>query len=209
MKRGLILVRPASRPFHPKFELIAATSGASVVALLLGLNYTPAQIVAILEEDLPNLTSDEGNNSSSARRWARRFFYLPFHSRYSAAPRLRFMRRCFGSSKTMADLRRYVAITAFRVDPFYVLPEDRMSGMAPPAPLGTVRKRNTLLSGPRIACWGPVLFSNMPSGPEPNAPLDTTTATLVDIAMRATATPVYYPVYQVGERLYGCVCVWV
>lgn len=171
---------------------------------MLAMGYTPSQIVRILEEELPRITTEGWSHSSSALRWARRFFWMPFRSRFSSGPRLDFLRRCFGN-KTMADLRRYIIVTAFRVDPAYVLPEDIISG-GPVTPLatcsGTMRHRGSIVSGPRVSCWGPVLFTNLPASHSSQEPADGP-ALLVDVAMRATATPIYFPVYQVIILLKG------
>jgi patatin-like phospholipase/acyl hydrolase len=179
------------------FELIAATSGAVPVAILLGLGYRPSEILRVLSLELPSILAHVpllyGGNVG---RWVRRWLYRPLSCRFTSAPRLELFRRLFGSAK-MCDLHRHVLITAFRVDPTFPLPEEIQT-----IPEDQGRRRSMGANVHRNS-WHPVLFSNLPrdcSGAGPDGSL-----TLVDAAMRATATPTYCPVYQVrsGGYRYG------
>ena len=98
---------------------------------------------------------------------------------------------------------------SFSCRSLFVLPEDAQNGRTP-LPLvdgldrslllstsgsGTLRHRSSILFGPRLSCWEPVVFINFTSRDGTCAQDDS--ALLVDVAMRATATPVYYLAYQV------------
>ena len=172
------------------FELIAATSGAAPVAILLGLGYRPSEILRVLSYELPTVLSQAplplGGNIG---RWVRRWLYRPFSCRFTSAPRLALFQRLFGKAK-LSDLHRHVLLTAFRIDPAYPLPEEMDS-----IPEGQGRRRS-MGAAVHSNSWHPVIFSNLPrdcSGAGPDGSLS-----LVDAAMRATATPTYCPIYQVG-----------
>lgn len=196
--RMLVRLEAASPGIVSQFELVAATSSAAPVALLLGLGYTPVEIEALLLVGIPPLLADAGPQGAvgGGVRWMRRWLWRPLHCRFTSAPRLSLFQTLFGNA-TMADLHRHVLITAFRVDPALQLPEEATM------PMGPKGRRDSMGVSDRPGRWRPVVFSNLPTdsaGVPPDSAL-----TLVDAAMRATATPTYCPIYQVGLHVLGSV----
>jgi hypothetical protein len=87
-----------------KVDLIAGSSAGGLVGLLLACGYTPQQVQAIFAYHSPAIFS-----SPAARR------YSPFKAKYEDKNKKEIVQYYFGE-RTLGDLRKYVAINAFRLD---------------------------------------------------------------------------------------------
>lgn len=150
--------------FLDHIDLIAGSSTGCITVLLLGLGYSPRQIMALYRESMPAVFETS---------WFRRL--NPFRSRYSGFEKFQQIHGYVGDM-SMRDLQRFVMITAFCVDAIGDTQGVKV----------TWARTNDM--------WRPALFTNMPKGKgrvEPDSDL-----LLVDAAMRCTAGPAFYPIYQ-------------
>jgi patatin-like phospholipase/acyl hydrolase len=139
-----------------KVRLFAGTSTGGIIALGLGLGFSPADLLAFYREAGPKIFRDSWLDDA-------RDLKKVIGADYDYKNLKRALQQRFGDS-TLADLERRVLIPSFDLD----------------APSTAARPR----------MWKPKFFHNFP-GPDTDG-----AEKVVDVAVRTSAAPTYFPSYQ-------------
>jgi patatin-like phospholipase/acyl hydrolase len=164
-----------------RIDLFAGTSSGAITALLLAYGYTPSEVVAIYRKELPELVS-------AFPSWLEWRLLWPFHARYSEDHKQAMLLKYLGRAR-LCDLARPVLVTAFDV-------EGQPERTARANPVVLAANAPGRASEEPLYHWEPALFSNLPAHSR-LAQLQDSSLSLVEVAMRATASPSYFPIYQV------------
>ncbi len=152
--------------FIANVDLIAGTSTGGIIAISLASGLAPADVVDLYRNDGPAIFDAS---------WVRNIKDLGdlTGAKYDNTNLHQILTRRFGAALTLGALRKKVVVPAFDLDnsqdPYY----------AAAVPAGSVMRT-----------WRPKFFHNFP-GPDSDGD-----QLAVDVAMRTSAAPTYFPSYQ-------------
>jgi patatin-like phospholipase/acyl hydrolase len=143
--------------FLSRADLLAGTSTGGILALGLAKGMTPAELVALYQNN--------GNQIFSAPAWheIRNLGDLA-GAKYDNSHLAALLRQTFGDDTLASLLPRHVLIPSFDLD--------------------------NRVSSPKPRMWKPKFFHNFP-GPGSDGSVK-----IADVALRTSAAPTYFPVYQ-------------
>eukprot|EP00049_Salpingoeca_infusionum_P004731 m.82933 g.82933 ORF g.82933 m.82933 type:complete len:462 (-) comp12705_c0_seq4:808-2193(-) len=183
-----------SEHFVDHFELIAGTSGGAVTALLLGCGYSVDGIVELYRRYLPSVLSATGID------WRA---YWPFRSRFGERRRRKMFERFFGDRK-LKDMRIFVMVTAFNMRGITPTSQHTSTSANASEKASAGLDQTTKEPDKESSChfheetqhdcdmcgrWHPEVFSNLPDD-------ESRELSLVEVAMRVTASPSYLPIHN-------------
>ncbi|EDQ85961.1 uncharacterized protein MONBRDRAFT_28712 [Monosiga brevicollis MX1] len=152
--------------FDEQPDVYVGSSLGAVTALMLAYGYSSRQVAQLYEHEMEQHLSW----LPTGFNWR---IVAPFWNSHSDHAKEAFLRRCFGQA-TLRDCQHWVAVAAFD--------------------LAGSPDEQELPSPQPTRHWQPTILTNLPRGRGAHEPdLD---LPLVEVAMRATATPTYYAIHN-------------